>query len=305
MSRSVQELWKKPTKEEVMEIKKYSSEWYLYHSRKNEDALVPVIIISILVFFIKPGVVWSVAVWMWYFDYCTTNNNKLNKDPWVLEQREIYEQIRKDSLVQYGYAEKEREKPITKLETASDLRKVWRKYHTYGKNDNCWDHPILDTLKRVQKMKEEPEQIQQKIEKATRFYESEKKDHIKWGRRLDSDWIKGLEESLEDEKRRLKRVELKPEELQTLTEMEKELVELRRREEDRYSKNRKFMSEIDLIEAEEELQPGRVAEKRQRIIEIQEELIQMNEVHIKERKIAKEMNKKLDVIEARQKFDAL
>ena len=65
-----------------------SSEWYLYHSFKNENALLPVIVVSLLLLLVKSGIVFSIGLWIWYFDYCKRNNDALNKDPQILKKRE-------------------------------------------------------------------------------------------------------------------------------------------------------------------------------------------------------------------------
>lgn len=65
-----------------------SDDWYLYHSFKNENALLPVIVFSILLLFIHNGIVFSIGLWICYFDYCKRNNDALNKDPKILKERE-------------------------------------------------------------------------------------------------------------------------------------------------------------------------------------------------------------------------
>lgn len=73
-------------------MKHVTKEWYLYHHIKNENALLNVIVISALAFFINPGVIWSFVVWFFYLVYCSENNDKLNKDPQVLRKREFWKQ---------------------------------------------------------------------------------------------------------------------------------------------------------------------------------------------------------------------
>lgn len=72
--------------------------YYLYHSYKNKDALIYVIVISFLVFFIKNGFFWSISIWIWYYLYCDTNNKKLNKNPRVLKERESLKRIYTEKL---------------------------------------------------------------------------------------------------------------------------------------------------------------------------------------------------------------
>ena len=70
----------------------------MYHSYKNKDALIYVIVISFLVFFIKNGFFWSISIWIWYYLYCDTNNKKLNKNPRVLKERESLKRIYTEKL---------------------------------------------------------------------------------------------------------------------------------------------------------------------------------------------------------------
>ena len=73
-------------------MKYVTREWYLYHHIDNENALIPTIVASTLAFFINPGVIWSVVVWMIYFTYCDLNNQKLNNSSEVLKEREWWKQ---------------------------------------------------------------------------------------------------------------------------------------------------------------------------------------------------------------------
>ena len=75
-----------------------SYNWYLYHSFKNENALLPVIVASFLLFFIHNGIVFIIFLWIWYFDYCKRNNDALNKDPKILREREIAIKVYKEQL---------------------------------------------------------------------------------------------------------------------------------------------------------------------------------------------------------------
>ena len=72
--------------------------YYLYHSYKNKDALIYVVVVSFLVFFIKNGFFWSISIWIWYYLYCDTNNKKLNKNPRVLKERESLKRIYTEKL---------------------------------------------------------------------------------------------------------------------------------------------------------------------------------------------------------------
>ena len=79
----------KVTEEDVKRtLRRGDDDYYLYHSYKNEKALIYVIVISFLVFFVKMGFVCSIGVWLLYYLYCERNNAKLNNDPYILKRRE-------------------------------------------------------------------------------------------------------------------------------------------------------------------------------------------------------------------------
>lgn len=65
----------------------------LYHSYKNENWLLPVILFSIFAFFCKGGILNVILIWIGYGVYCVGNNAELDKDPDVLETREIIKQL--------------------------------------------------------------------------------------------------------------------------------------------------------------------------------------------------------------------
>jgi hypothetical protein len=70
------------------QMKRITGEWYLYHNIKNENALLPVIILSCITFFFKSGLLISIGIWIWYYFYCEKNNAELDKDPKILKERE-------------------------------------------------------------------------------------------------------------------------------------------------------------------------------------------------------------------------
>ena len=70
-----------------LERKKYR----LYHSYKNERNLGWAIILSIFCLCINDGICLIIVVWVYYISSCKKNNNELNKDPLVLEQRKVFE----------------------------------------------------------------------------------------------------------------------------------------------------------------------------------------------------------------------
>ena len=88
---------------EKEKLKNITGEWYLYHHYKNENALIPVIILSALCFFLKGGgIIVSIVIWIWYFCYCNKNNEILNNDPGILLERKIWMKIHEEN----GEAEK-------------------------------------------------------------------------------------------------------------------------------------------------------------------------------------------------------
>lgn len=88
---------------EKEKLKRNTGEWYLYHHIKNENALLYVIVGSVVTFFFHNGWLISLSIWIWYFIYCSENNAKLNKDPQILKEREWWMQrhIEKGDVEQY------------------------------------------------------------------------------------------------------------------------------------------------------------------------------------------------------------
>lgn len=74
--------------------KRGNEEWYLYHSIKNEDALIPVILVSVLTFFMHHGWIISIAIWIGYFIYCSNNNEELDNDEYISQKRQNFEDVR-------------------------------------------------------------------------------------------------------------------------------------------------------------------------------------------------------------------
>ena len=82
------------TVEEALEVKRNTAEWYLYHHIKNEDALIPVVVFSILGLFIKGGSILFICIWGWYLSYCYKNNRELDNRPDIIREREIYKSVK-------------------------------------------------------------------------------------------------------------------------------------------------------------------------------------------------------------------
>jgi hypothetical protein len=77
-----------------------SNEWYLYHDKKNEEPVIPLIVISFFVFFIKLGVFYVILIWVMYFSWAKENNKKLDNDPEIIKHRMIYDKLRKEGKIQ-------------------------------------------------------------------------------------------------------------------------------------------------------------------------------------------------------------
>ena len=66
---------------------KQTGEWYLYHHWSNENALLPIIVISFLTFFLHNGWLISLIIWIGYAVYCVNNDLELDKNPDILRKR--------------------------------------------------------------------------------------------------------------------------------------------------------------------------------------------------------------------------
>lgn len=75
---------------EAREVRRGTSEWYLYHSIKNEDALLPVIALSVVILFVPGGIVGDIIIWIYYYFYCKANNAALDRDPQIQRERTMY-----------------------------------------------------------------------------------------------------------------------------------------------------------------------------------------------------------------------
>lgn len=71
-----------------------STEWYLYHSYKNENALPWVIILSAFGIFCKGGLAFCIVLWIVYAIYCKHNNHMLDIDPETIKQRQLVNEIK-------------------------------------------------------------------------------------------------------------------------------------------------------------------------------------------------------------------
>ena len=76
-----------------------TDEWYLYHNKDNEKPIIPLIVISCMVFFIKLGIFWVAFIWWCYYLWAKSNNKKLDNDPEVIERRWIYIKLRNEGKI--------------------------------------------------------------------------------------------------------------------------------------------------------------------------------------------------------------
>ena len=72
------------------EIKRGTSEWYLYHHYKNEDALLIAIPLAFFAIFFKGGIGLEIIIWGYYAYYCWRNNRALDLDPKIQKERQAW-----------------------------------------------------------------------------------------------------------------------------------------------------------------------------------------------------------------------
>lgn len=68
-------------------MKRGSSEWYLYHHIKNEEPIIPLIVLSCFLAICHGGIFIIILIWAYYFSWAKANNEKLNNDPYIQQQR--------------------------------------------------------------------------------------------------------------------------------------------------------------------------------------------------------------------------
>lgn len=77
------------------EMKYGSHEWYLYHNRKNEDPIIPLIVLSCFLLICKEGIPTIILIWTVYFIWASKNNRELDRDPEILYRRQCCEEFKK------------------------------------------------------------------------------------------------------------------------------------------------------------------------------------------------------------------
>ena len=70
-----------------------SPEWYLYHHYKNEEPIIPLIVLSCFFLICSGGFLWLLITWGWYFSWASKNNRELDNDPDVLYHRESWKKL--------------------------------------------------------------------------------------------------------------------------------------------------------------------------------------------------------------------
>jgi hypothetical protein len=70
------------------EIKRGSYEWYLYHHIKNEEPIIPLIVLSCFFLICNGGFIMLLLAWGFYFNWASNNNKELDNDPEILKKRE-------------------------------------------------------------------------------------------------------------------------------------------------------------------------------------------------------------------------
>lgn len=75
-------------------IKPQSYDWYLYHSRKNEDNLFYTVCATPLFYLFAGGgfansIAWTIGLWIFYAILCFINNTKLENDEVILRRRDL------------------------------------------------------------------------------------------------------------------------------------------------------------------------------------------------------------------------
>lgn len=83
----------KELEEYFMSIKYGTHEWYLYHHIRNEDPIIPLILLSCFLVICYQGIPTIIFIWTIYFLWAKKNNNELNHDPEVLKSRVTYMNI--------------------------------------------------------------------------------------------------------------------------------------------------------------------------------------------------------------------
>lgn len=80
---------------------KYGSyEWYLYHDRKNETPVLYLILLSVFLLFCHDGIASMIVIWIIYFVWAKNNNDKLNENPQIIKEREIWQKSREQKQIE-------------------------------------------------------------------------------------------------------------------------------------------------------------------------------------------------------------
>ena len=69
-----------------------------YHDKRNKEVLPIVLVFSVIAIIFKNPLFWEILIWGFYWVYCSNNNEKLNKDPQNLKNREFLLDFRKNII---------------------------------------------------------------------------------------------------------------------------------------------------------------------------------------------------------------
>lgn len=69
-----------------------------YHDPKNKEMLPIVVFFSLIAIIFKAALLYELIIWGIYYSYCQSNNEKLNKDPNNLREREYLLEFKRKIL---------------------------------------------------------------------------------------------------------------------------------------------------------------------------------------------------------------
>lgn len=71
-----------------------------YYSKKNKDILPIVIFFSVVFLIFNGAIIFESLLWLWYYTYCSNNNQKLRNDKVNIKKQEhlikVKEHIKKE-----------------------------------------------------------------------------------------------------------------------------------------------------------------------------------------------------------------
>lgn len=76
----------------------YKERHKLYHSPKNKEILPVVIFFSLICIILKDAIAYEIIIWFAYYQYCKSNNEKLNKNPEIIQMRKVFANIQNKQM---------------------------------------------------------------------------------------------------------------------------------------------------------------------------------------------------------------